>query len=92
MEDFETKEPKYKYIHGARVPNVEFTAPLGFGHEYYIPDPASQNLHILVIYRVTLEDRHAADHNLMYPHTPEGKDAAIAHAQAMLGIHPDQLI
>lgn len=90
MEDFEIEKSNYKYVHGARVPNVEFINPLEKGDKYYVSDPLSTDLCISVPYWGVQLDIHAINHQLAYPHTPEGKDAAIAHAQAMLGIHPDQ--
>lgn len=92
MEDFETKRSKYKYIHGARVPDISISNPVE-NQTYYMPQIAlSQLVQRIWYYKNKKIWEHRKQHNLYYPHTPEGKDAAIAHAQAMLGIHPDQLI
>lgn len=92
MEDFEIEKSNYKYVHGARVPNVKLTIPLELGDEYLIPDPAYPTLCIRVAYHGMPRDHHALKHNLCYPPTDAGVHAAIAHAQAMLGIHLDQLM
>ena len=81
------RKNKMKLIHGVEVPNISFTPKDG---EYYYA-PAINRLsmygkdycgHGCVITRVL------AEHGCCYPDTEEGKQAAILHAKAMLGIAP----
>lgn len=79
------RKPKMKLIHGVEVPDIGITPE--YEDMYYLAD----------VYAVDLFDRqkatgrldfHWASIGLCYPHTEDGKQAAILHAKAMLGIAP----
>lgn len=79
------RKPKMKLIHGVEVPDIGITPE--YGDMYYLAD----------VYAVDLFDRpqatgrldkHWASLGLCYPYTEDGKQAAILHAKAMLGIAP----
>jgi hypothetical protein len=76
--------PRMKLIHGVEVPDISFEPK--FGEFYYTPDIQSR-----ILYN---EYKHGNSHHticeiersLCYPYTEQGKQAAILHAKAMLGI------
>lgn len=79
------RKPKMKLIHGVEVPDISF-APKD-GDLYWMPMPLSINMVDSAGWREYKEAaQHRSRNGLCYPHTGEGKQAAIAHAKAMLGI------
>lgn len=84
------RKPKTKLIHGVEVPDISFTP--NDGEEYVYPDIygehyASANR----FYSGYDASEMALKAGCCYPYTEEGTQAAILHAKAWLGLHPDQL-
>jgi hypothetical protein len=74
-----------KLIHGIKVPDISFHPT--DGTIYYYPYPTGEDLVYYTKYsNLYSVDKFRSDNNLCYPHTEEGKQAAILHAKAMLGI------
>jgi hypothetical protein len=73
-----------KLIHGVEVPDISFH-PID-GAAYYYPATNDEMFSTTTYYSKYLSDRFRSDNNLCYPYTKEGKEAAILHAKAMLGI------
>jgi len=85
---FEAPEqpPRTKIINGIEVPDISFKPS---EHDaYYYPDPAFPTLVFSFPYRFTASENNEfrIKNNLCYPYTEEGKQAAMLHAKAMLGI------
>lgn len=77
--------PKTKLIHGVEVPDISFVPEMDNWYYHPVPD----------LPRLFAEDMHTihsdnytyrVNAGLCYPYTEEGKQAAILHAKAMLGI------
>lgn len=83
-------QPKrMKLVHGVEVPDISFTPSVG--DSYYTP-----NIGLPDFYEVgwkSSEDCSCSERmvarGLCYPHTNEGRQAAILHTKAMLGIKPE---
>jgi hypothetical protein len=73
-----------KLIHGVEVPDISFNPTDGTA--YYYPATNDDMYSTTTYYSKYLSDRFRSDNNLCYPYTKEGKQAAILHAKAMLGI------
>jgi hypothetical protein len=73
-----------KVVNGIEIPDISFNPE--HGEQYYMPWPTSTHAHHSSIFQSCEEDYYRRDNNLCYPFTEEGKQAAIAHAKAMLGI------
>jgi hypothetical protein len=74
-----------KLIHGIKVPDISFH-PTNQA-EYHYPNTAEDSLVSTTVYYDSYAiDRFRSVNNLCYPNTEEGKQAAILHAKAMLGI------
>lgn len=82
------RKPKTKLIHGVEVPEFNFH-PSKNGDRYYTPSVTALEFHVVRTMRGCKMDNFNRKHGLMYPHTEEGKKAAIIHAKAMLGINDD---
>ena len=81
------KPIKMKLVHGVEVPDISFQPKLN--ENYYYPNPDNPSLKSNTFYSWgSSDDNHRAKHGLCYPYTVEGKEAAILHAKAMLGISP----
>ena len=79
------KQPQHmKLIHGVEVPDISFT-PKKEQH-YYYPNARAPELFGDFPYSGDDIDTHLTLHNMCYPCTEKGKQAAILHAKAMLGI------
>lgn len=80
------RKPKTKLIHGVEIPIFEFTPKAG--EKYYTADVSSpeffEQWHKSSVNN-TLAQR-MIERGLVYPYTEEGKQAAILHSKAMLGI------
>lgn len=81
------RKPKIHTVHGVEIPDLRFTPKIY--EEYCYPSPNHPSL----VFRtqanyahVNAADEHRLKHNLCYPPTEEGREAAILHAKAMLGI------
>lgn len=82
------RKPKTRIVHGVEIPYFEFTPKVG--EEYY-----TANVGLPEFFEHGW--RHQAgcaftqrmiERGMLYPYTEEGKQAAIAHSKAMLGIKP----
>jgi hypothetical protein len=75
-----------KVINGIEIPDISFKPDID--DHCYIPFPTVSSLythHIVNFSNVANE--HLSVNGLCYPYTEEGRDAAILHAKAMLGVH-----
>jgi hypothetical protein len=80
-----TKPIVVKVINGVEVPNISFKPKLN--EYYYTPMPNYPELyHLMMDYYSNRLTDHLSVNNLCYPYTEEGKQAAILHAKAMLGV------
>jgi hypothetical protein len=78
------KPPHMKLINGIEVPNVSFNPDV---KEYYYYPVLEPNLYGSTFFlKGTETDEFRATNNLCYPYTPEGKEAAILHTKALLGV------
>ena len=79
-------KPCVKIIHGVEIPDLPFTPEEGCS--FYCAN--TNNLNFYEIVYMGSEDcpytERMIDRGLIYPDTEEGKEAAILHAKAMLGI------
>ena len=80
-------EPKTHTVNGVEIPDLRFT-PKTY-EEYYFPSPDSPTLAFRTranYAHFNAADEHRIEYNLCYPPTDEGREAAILHAKAVLGI------
>jgi hypothetical protein len=73
-----------KNINGVEVPDISFTP--SNGDFCYLPAPIIPKLYIGARCDDPSDIGHLVGYGLCYPFTEEGKQAAILHAKAMLGI------
>lgn len=79
------RKPKTHLVHGVEVPDLRVKPSLG--ENYYYPLPTSPNLVRQTIFIHGDDgDKYILRNNLCYEYTESGKQAAILHAKAMLGI------
>lgn len=78
------RKPKVKIIHGVEVPDI--TIKPSVGDDIYVPATCFDGLVSNPKYYDDRHGRHHVDMDICYPYTEEGKQAAILHAKAMLGI------
>jgi hypothetical protein len=78
-----------RMINGIEIPDISFTPCEG--ELCCVPSPIIPQMYIRVYFNTAAADEHRILHGLCYPDTEQGKQAAIMHAKAMLGIHPHQL-
>jgi hypothetical protein len=82
-----TQSQSTKLIHGLEVPDISIdqkTTKLGW--RYYYPEPSKTQLFNTEFYGCSTDCMARLENNLCYPYTEKGKQAAIRHAKAMLGI------
>jgi len=80
-----TQPPRMKLINGIKVPDITFNPE--YGQQYYFPIVYRRGHYSYRVYVEDYEeDEFYVENNLCYPFTEEGKQAAILHAKAMLGI------
>ena len=79
-----TQPPRMKLIHGVEVPDISFKPSLLDWH--FCPQASSPLLSSRQKYCGDVYDEFRRRSNLCYPDTEEGRQAAILHAKAMLGI------
>jgi hypothetical protein len=80
-----TKPLTMKLVHGVEVPNISFHPT--YETDYYYPDTTEADMFDTTTYYDSYSsDTFRSANNLCYPYTEEGKQAAILHAKAMLGI------
>ena len=79
------RKPKTKLIHGVEVPDISFTPE---DNEYYFyPDPTMPCMYEMEYFHNYAEEcGHRLTNKMCYPTTDEGREAAILHAEAMLGV------
>ena len=79
------RKPKTKLINGVEIPDISFTP--AYLQDYWYPNPSTDGFCYQTRYApMSSGDIHRAKHRLCYPNTEEGREAAILHAKAMLGI------
>ena len=79
------RKPKTHLVHGVEVPDLRIKPSRG--ENYYYPLPTSPNLVRQTIFIHGDDgDKYILRNNLCYEYTESGKQAAILHAKAMLGI------
>jgi len=78
------KPVKMKIIHGREVPDISIKPE--YEEKYYHPYPYHPYMFGYDRWLDNGTDKHLLDCNMCYPYTEQGKQAAIAHAKAMLGI------
>lgn len=78
--------PTIKLINGIEVPDISFQPKEN--ERYYFPKPTYKNLYSSNDYNSEFEeeDVYQAQNGMCYPYTNAGKEAAILHGKAMLGI------
>lgn len=77
------RKPKTHFVRGAEIPDLRVTPELG--GKYYLADPTSSELVELHTYVMRREELWF-ERGLSYQHSEEGRQAAILHSKAMLGI------
>jgi hypothetical protein len=75
---------KTKVINGIEIPDISFKPDSYI--DYYTPLPTHPELHRHAYYIPNETNVHLSTNGLCYPFTEEGKQVAILHAKAMLGI------
>lgn len=79
------RKPKTHTVNGVEVPDLRFEPKNG--EEYWFPDASTEKLVYGTVYGYeSTIDTHRVSNNLCYEPTEEGKQAAILHAKAWLGI------
>ncbi len=77
--------PRMKLIHGVEVPNISFVPKED--EYYYYPSIEMPAFYGFTYFDTTnINDILKNKHGLCYPYTEQGKQAAILHAKAMLGV------
>jgi hypothetical protein len=75
--------PRTKLIHGVEIPDTSFEPKEREYFYYPVLDKVLYNQSTYLSYDI---DRFRVENGLCYPYTEEGKQAAILHAKALLGI------
>jgi len=75
---------RMKLIHGVEVPDISFRPK--HGEDYYALDLTDGAFYVEFKWKDDQMDFTLYERDLCYPITEEGKQAAILHAKAMLGI------
>lgn len=79
------RKPKTRTVNGVEILDLSFIPSVG--EMYYYPNPILYKWATDDLYREDCKfTRRLIELNLCYPFTDEGKQAAIAHSKAMLGI------
>ncbi len=82
-----TQPVRMKVIHSVEIPDISFQPKAE--DRYYHPNPLVPSLYDHSYYSAgAVVDAHRAEYGLCYPDSEAGKQAAILHAKAMLGISP----
>jgi hypothetical protein len=77
--------PRMKLVHGVEVPDISFVPKED--EYYYYPSIEMPAFYGFTYFDTTnINDILKNKHGLCYPYTEQGKQAAILHAKAMLGI------
>lgn len=78
------RKPKTHIVNGVEVPDLRFVP--NEGEEYHLPNPLVAHLFITATCGSETYKYHRVSNNLCYEPTEEGRQAAILHAKAWLGI------
>ena len=78
------RKPKTHLVYGVEVPDIRPIHKIG--EKFYFPNPTSFDLHSCSTIDHGKMYGHLVTNNLCYEYTEAGKQAAILHAKAMLGI------
>lgn len=78
----DTPPARVKYINGHKVPDISFTP--SDGERYFYPDISPHLVAVATFSAGWCEDVWRHEKDVCYPFTAEGKQAAIAHAKALL--------
>lgn len=79
------RKPKVHIVNGVEIPDLRFTPKRD--DSYYCPVPHNPALVAQSTYwHLYAHDKHRSKHGMCYEDSEEGKQAAILHAKAMLGI------
>lgn len=78
------RKPKTHIVHGVEVPDLRFVP--NEDEEYWFPHPSFVNLCAAATCGTCKSHYHRVSNNLCYEYTEAGKQAAILHAKAWLGI------
>jgi hypothetical protein len=74
-----------KLVNGVEIPDISFKPNIG--ESCYLPFPTSSSLYSRHVYNHSNEiTGHLSTNGICYPFTEEGREVAILHAKAMLGI------
>jgi hypothetical protein len=76
--------PRTKTINGVEIPDISFKPK--DGEDYYAIDLTDKSFYVEFMWRDDEMDFTLCERGLCYPYTKQGKQAAILHAKAMLGI------
>lgn len=77
------RKPKTYFLHGVEIPDLRIEPKNG--QEYWYPDPSTAYFVGFSVHGAE-SSVHRLENNLCYERTEEGKQAAVKHAKAMLGI------
>ena len=78
------RKPKTHIIHGVEIPDLRVSPKHGDG--YYLTNTSAFKLYSCHTFVGDNTDKLWTERGLTYQHTEEGKQAAILHAKAMLGV------
>lgn len=78
------RKPKTHVVNGVEIPDLRVTPELG--DKYYLADPASRTFFTRQNFVEHRMEKLWVERGLTYEDTEEGKQAAILHAKAMLGM------
>lgn len=78
------RKPKTHCVHGIEIPDLRVTPK--YDEYYYLADPSESEFTYHFLFRCDSQDNTSVERGLAYQDTEEGKQAAILHAKAMLGI------
>lgn len=78
------RKPKTHMVHGVEIPDLHVSPE--YGTYYYLADPTERDFTCRYLFNGDTHDSLWFERGLAYQPTEEGKQAAILHAKAMLGI------
>ena len=78
------RKPKTHIVNGVEIPDLRVSPKQG--DYFYLVDPLSRTLFTVREHTKKLAVKEWVERGLVYLHTVEGKQAAILHSKAMLGI------
>lgn len=78
------RKPKTHIVHGVQIPDLR--VELEFGDNYYLADPIHKSFYTTHVFTDSGADKRWVERGLAYQNTDEGKQAAILHSKAMIGI------